>query len=68
MAFYGGRMDRILPLGTRVCAAAMLLAALAGCSSRVRTGMLDGYDHAYASPCGAAFIGYHGRIERCMED
>lgn len=60
--------NKFLRSGWRACVAAALL-AVGGCSSTVRQGMVDGWDHAgYASPCGAAFIGYHGRIERCMDE
>jgi hypothetical protein len=61
-------MDRVVAQGWRLCAAAAVVVALAGCSAGVRKGMLDGYDHGYASPCGAAFIGYHGRVERCVDE
>jgi hypothetical protein len=62
-------MHRVLAHGWRFCAAATVLLALGGCSAQIRHGILDGYDHAsYGAPCGAAFIGYHGPIERCMDD
>jgi hypothetical protein len=48
-----------------LCITAAASVALAGCSAQLRHGMLDG---GYASPCGAAFIGYHGPIERCFEE
>lgn len=49
--------------------AATVVLALAGCSAAVRKGILEGYDHGgYASACGAAFLGFHGPVERCIED
>ena len=62
-------MDRLLKCVCRVCIAATAIAALAGCGSRIRHGLLDGYEtSAYAAPCRAAFIGFHGPVERCMDD